>query len=407
VSREASKALEVVLITHGHSDHANGLCDCIGNTHPVTLFVPSICARDVFVQIKSNISMRKGRAYSDHEICQIVRVYGCVRRSRQRLDESVPCLVVDQVPDLVPDRVINQVPDPLILVHRGIDPIMSTESPDLAIVRMVECGTRTRIKLANRDEVEIEPFECYHTIDTCGYMVYEVKPRLSDLIQIDVGAQVDVRFTEDQHSQDIGHTRPEAKQPHDDIDDIDYIADPRFADMVDFCASHGVRIVPCITRSLVSARHILYTRRLTFPDGMRLPTKDQSGQCILQAKDFVFLKKYKIPINQNHLVPMSMFFGDTCAYVFEHSHVHRLLGIANQVIIECTFLEAREQIAPDKYKKLQAKKHMFLPELYPVFEAYPSTRFILIHFSARYTRDTIRWHVDKVRAKYPNVSAFI
>lgn len=192
----------------------------------------------------------------------------------------------------------------------------------------------------------------------------------------------------------------------------DWKKDNRFTDIINFSGRHNVNMYPEFVDKMITSSFTLKIRRLHFPDGMIINTKNDKDECILKGDDFEFLKKYKININTDYLVPKTMFFGDTGSYVFNPAsigfiRVCELLESVETVIIESTFLESREEMGESKYKERFDKRHMFLFELYDIFKKYPKTQFLLIHFSACYDHAMIKKYVDEANKIYSNVKAFI
>ena len=159
-----------------------------------------------------------------------------------------------------------------------------------------------------------------------------------------------------------------------------------------------------IEPSIQENGHILYQRRLTFPDGMELKTTGDS-KCILSKHDFAFLKKYKINVRADKILPSIMFFGDTSSRVFKNRRVMELIRISETVIIESTFLESEQELGPKEYKEHKKKRHMFLHELVPVMTMNPQTEFLLIHFSARYKKSEILSRIQQTGCS--NAVAFL
>jgi ribonuclease BN (tRNA processing enzyme) len=266
------------------------------------------------------------------------------------------------------------------------------------IAELINMGDKINVKLNGNSEVMVEPFQCFHTVDTCGYVIYELRKRLADQIILPPGSVVEANFTEDQ-----------IKKKGKCEDPISF--ETKYSDIIDFSKRHNVTIIPEIVDVNVSPSFTLKRRRLTFPDGLNIQTKiDQiRPSCTLIPADFDFFKKYKIDINMDVLVPKTMFFGDTCSYIFnkKNKHVFDLLSHVENVIIESTFLEDSTEIDQEKYKDRCEKRHMFLFELIPIFEAYPNVNFLLIHFSACYDKKTIREYICKVNETCKNVKAFV
>lgn len=404
--REVGMNKLLVLISHGHTDHSSDICNCIGYDDKVTVFIPAYCAEPLFTKIKSDMFIQKGRVYTDEEIVKIVRIIGCKRDNGEFKDQ---------------------------------DAVYSTKTPTLKIAELIKMGDKIPVKLRGRDEVMIEPFSCYHTVDTCGYVIYEIRKHLADVITINTGSFVDVNFTEDQVVCKRSKKNKDSKNcvtvsDNNDnnnvidnvnsVDSVDSVADkiendktdwktdPKFADVVAFSTRNNVDMYVDIVDKVITDHFTLKVRQLHFPNGLALQTKKDSDKCVLLGTDFEFLKKYKINIHVDHLIPKTMFFGDTGSWVFNpssigYARVNELMGMVETVIIESTFLESRNEMTDAKYKDRVAKCHMFLFELCPLFQTFSRTQFLLIHFSACYDRETIRKCIDDVNRTYGNVSAFM
>lgn len=374
VPREIGMKKHLILITHFHSDHGSDVCNCIDGGHQVTIFVPAYCALNLFRKIQCDISMQKGRDYTDLEVCKMVRIIGCKRNNGEFADQ---------------DKI---------------------ELNSIKIIELIKMGDHVNILLNERDSVDIEPFSCYHTVDTCGYVVNDVRKKLADNILLGKEAMVEVNFTEDQADEKnkriIHKNKQKENEQSNDSKQIN-----KFKDVETFSEKHGVIINVSIFETPMTQKFTLRTRRLQFQNGLNLKTKNEKGECILSSEDFAFLSKYKINVTQNILIPHTMFFGDTCSYVFDpiHTQIHHHLNTVKNVIIECTYLENQHDLNPAKYKKRQDKKHMFLFELIPIFKANPGTQFLLIHFSARYNKDIIQKYINDVISTHQcnNVKAFI
>lgn len=395
VPREVGMNKKLVLITHFHTDHGSDVMNCVGYDERVTIFVPAYCAQDLFTKIKCDMSMQKGRPYDDKEIVGMVRVIGCKRENGEFKDQ---------------------------------DKIESTQFSGLTIVELVKMGDQILVPLRGREEVMVEPFACYHTVDTCGYVVSEVRKRLADFITLSPGAEVDNNFTEDQPVRQrrkdkksgdstsdptlVEHSVPLIDEEKDEVAEYRWNTDPKYKDVVEFQARTGTEIELEIVDKVVSPTYTLKVRRLRFPKGMNVPTKGETSECALSGHDFAFFKKYKIDVHADHLLPKTMFFGDTGSYVFNpksvgYKRVSELLSTVETVIIESTFLEYRREMDDKKFKERAEKRHMFLFELAEQFKRYPQTKFLLIHFSACYDKETIKRYVDEYNSRFMNVSAFI
>jgi ribonuclease BN (tRNA processing enzyme) len=414
----------LVLITHFHADHGRDIMNCIGHGERVTIFVPAYCAQTLFTKIKCDMSMQKGRPYIDEEIIAMVRIIGCKRDNGEFKDQNK---------------------------------VFSSDNPELIISEFVNMGDLTRIQLRGREEVMIEPFACYHTVDTCGYMIYEIRKRLADEITFAENSFIDNNFTEDQTTNNHKYKKKKDKKKeqedeknnmtiindtnannntnnNDNTNDSDnandimnneniiekrkvaeeynWKTDEKYDDVIGFMECNNVMITPEILDKIMTPNFTLKVRRLHFPNGLKIKTKDDDNNCVLSSTDFAFFKKYKISVTSDYLISKTMFFGDTGSYVFDersigYKRVSELLGSAETVIIESTFLENRSEMSDKKYKKRFEKRHMFLFELCEIFKMYPQTKFLLIHFSACYNKATIKRYINEINKTYKNVSAFI
>jgi ribonuclease BN (tRNA processing enzyme) len=433
VPREIGMTKLCVLITHFHTDHGSDILNCIRDNELVTFFVPAYCAKNLFFMIKSYMMMQKGRFYKDHEIVKIARVIGCKRDNGEFKDQTE---------------------------------FFSEETTELKIVEYVNMADKIRVSLRGRDEVMIEPFACYHTVDCCGYVIHKVRKKLADFISFDKGSFVDVNFGEDQITLLKKKNKGQKSKTHkkndkfvkekkldtidksidevidgviNGIDEVvdgvidevidgvidenkemsdknrkmyDWRIDPKYADIVSFSTKHCVELYPEIIDEVKPKGFVLKVRRLHMPEGMKIMAKNKEGQSILSGDDFAFLKKYKIDVSADYLIPKVMFFGDTGSYVFDqrsvgYKRVMEIMENVETVIIESTYLESRTEMGEERYKERFSKRHTFLFDLIPLFEKFPKTKFLLIHFSACYDKRTVMDYVGKIMKTHPNVVPFI
>lgn len=394
VPREVGMNKLLVLITHFHSDHGSDVMNCVGTGEfgeRVTIFCPAYCAIHLFEKIKCELSMQKGRPYDDREIVRIVRIIGCKRDNGEFQIKEIIKSDKDVKEDIIEDA--GKATEVIKIIE--IDKLMSHKYPDLMIAELVKMGTKTRVHLRGREEVDVEPFACYHTVDTCGYVVHEVRKKMASIIHLEPGTYIDNNFTEDQI---ITQDKTESVE--------------KFADLHEFEARHHIKIDIEIVDEIKNPRFTLKVRRLIFPSGLNIITTSEIGDCLLTPADFMFFKKYNISFNQDHLIPKTMFFGDTCSYVFNsatpgYRRVMELMATVETVIIESTFLEHRHEIKDAKFKVHSEKRHIFLFELEELFKSFPQTKFLLIHFSDTYEKDMIVRYVEHYNKIYRNVSAFI
>lgn len=337
--------IQLLLLSHMHSDHARDLMNVVNGNDNLTIVCPASVAIDIFKMIQLNITIQKGRRYSNKEISQMVTIYGCKKSSTE---------------------------------------CKSDIKTDMN-VKYIDIGTKIRVQLKGQESVDIEHFPCCHTVDTVGYMVYDIRRRLSKRIIISENGEYIINMTEDQkdnNNQTIS----------------------KFNDIKEFSRKYDVEIDVSICPKLLENGHILYQRRLRFINGLDIPSFIDN-KCILSKNDFMFLKKYKISIKDDTELPQIMFFGDTSSKVFENKRVLELINIAKTVIIESTFLETQKELGNKKYREHKKKRHMFLNELVPIINKYKDTQFLLCHFSACYNKTTILERIKSTGCS--NIKAFI
>lgn len=350
------------LITHGHEDHARGIAQGYNQYRHITLFCPASIALSVVDTIKNSYQMGKGREYSYEEIMKYLTIYGVKKNN----DESSFELSIGNV----------------------------------KVVTLINFGEIIKVNTKGRERYAIQAFCCYHTVDTCGYMIYKIHEKITKNIILDKNTIVEVNLTEDQDP------KKQKKKKNENINLNNSDHNLLFKDISDFATRHNMNIIPSIADKILANGYILKVRTLKFPDGMNIPT-EINNKFTLINDDFKFLNKYKINYIYDKLVPKLMFFGDTCSYVFKDILVRSLLATTKNVIIESTFLEGKNEMTEHKYKKRLDKRHIFLPELYPIFKKYKNVKFILIHFSACYDVQTIEAKIKSIQQTYPNVMALI
>jgi ribonuclease Z len=116
--------------------------------------------------------------------------------------------------------------------------------------------------------------------------------------------------------------------------------------------------------------------------------KDYTSSEIQQAK-----KEFQI--TEEKLYPILFFCGD-----MDHSSLKNLPFDKYPIfIIECTFFE------DDHLKEARQRQHLHIQDLIPYFIKHQNTKFILIHFSCRYTNTQIKEFESKYN--YDNVIFWI
>lgn len=326
----------LLLLTHGHLDHARGYFELVGHGHLLTIICPASIARNIFNSIKDKYEMSKGREYIDAEILKMVRIIGIVQNTKP----------------------LRRCPN----------------------IEFADIHTEIVVDLKGREKTIIIPFPCHHTVDCVGYVVCDHRLKLSPQIVFQEGAEYIINMREDQPSKNTGAM--------DEKSIID-------ADAIIFSRKHGIEFECKVIPSLLPNGHVLYRRHLrVLSNGMVAtkmdPTKDRPDNVILDNMDFMFLKKYNIPVQTIHKEPLLMFFGDTSDTIFRDPHIHQYMRMVRVIIIESTFLEGPESIGQTLYKRRKEKCHISLPELIPLFERYDHTDFIVMHFSAQYNVEEIK-----------------
>lgn len=337
----------LLLLTHGHLDHARGYFELVGHGHLLTIICPASIALNIFNSIKDKYEMSKGREYTDAEILKMVRIIGIVQNTKP----------------------FRRCPN----------------------IEFQDIHTEIVVDLKGRERAVIIPFPCHHTVDCVGYVVCDYRLKLSSQIIFQEGMEYIVNMREDQPPRNTGMM--------DEKSIID-------ADAIIFSRKHGIQFECKVIAEKLPNGHILYRRHLRVMSKGVVETKDGMDRMILDQMDFMFLKKYQIPVQTIYKEPQIMFFGDTSDTVFRDSRVRQYMSMVRMIIIESTFLEGPESIGHQLYKKRKEKCHISLPELVPWFERYDRTDFVVMHFSAQYNVEEIR-NVFSSYSAYKNVIPLI
>ncbi len=102
------------------------------------------------------------------------------------------------------------------------------------------------------------------------------------------------------------------------------------------------------------------------------------------VEEIVELKK-TTEIDENYKYPILLFCGD-----MNYTSLETLpFESFPYVIIECTFFDEEHII------EARQKKHLHISDLILYFNKHPTTKFILIHFSCRYTKNQIKQYASK------------
>lgn len=414
----------LLLITHGHADHVKDVCNAFGDRDGkvLTLFCPAINALDLFHTIRLTHQINKGRSYTTEDILPHLRIYGVVRPNDKQFDRT--------------NEIVCQ-------------------TSGLPVVTLVKVGEIVEVDMAGRSKCGVRPFHCHHTVDTVGYGIYDSTMRLNQTIRIPKGVVSEITPPKMTKADKKEYKRKKAEAvAAARAANADGIIDPNL-DRIDFESVYNfvnaLNLPDDLVKTSIVSREmgkngfILDSiRRIEFIDDLILEAFDSTGTCILPKEAFIFFKEYatdmdgieRIKTSHKALTPSVMVFGDTGATVFSQQLVRDMVSEFPRVIIESTFLDGEDVLSkvgvpatdpdldgldtdmdtespkPEKkeknakrnlYLRLKEKKHIFLPELYYLFGKHSDTEFVLMHFSDRYDKESVRAKAAEIQQTYPNV----
>lgn len=114
----------------------------------------------------------------------------------------------------------------------------------------------------------------------------------------------------------------------------------------------------------------------------------------LQKKDYAKLRKDGIEFMESYRKNLFCYMSDTNQEPFTGSD-NNLIFAYDTIIVECTFLEECDLAHAKK------KSHMHWNHLQKIIKNHPEHKFILIHFSKKYSWAEIKEFFDKIHAKTP------
>lgn len=117
----------------------------------------------------------------------------------------------------------------------------------------------------------------------------------------------------------------------------------------------------------------------------------------LPGKEIGALKKSGVDVSESYSAPLFLFMGDTHASVYDDNS--RLFDYP-VIITECTFPFDE----PNIRDRARRDGHTCWVDLQPHVLAHPETRFVLIHFSLRYSSEEIATHFASMRASGIDIS---
>jgi ribonuclease BN (tRNA processing enzyme) len=429
LTHEMGTDVQLVLITHGHEDHSDGVEKAfrMSDGKILTIICPASAAEDIFMTIRSKFRTYKGVKFSSAQIMKHLRIFAVIKPGSDEyaIGTAIVCPI------------------------SGI-PIATT----------VTVGQIIEIDLAGRSKCAIKPFHCHHTVDTVGYGIYGSTQRTNRVIEMKAGLTIEItppKMTGEekkdyQAAKNAVKARIKAVDKLNDESKVDAMVDHNLH-RIDFASVHNfidaMNIDPSTIQMAIVSRpmgdkgYILDSiRQITFKQDVVLNACDEGGKEHPFPKEaFIFFKEYatdmhgaqKIDTHHPVLTPQMMVFGDTAATVFSQQLVRDMIKEFPRIVIESTFLDGESTLSqigahsaqndPDdssdcddctgcstigreksygnansmeknvkrnQYLRFKDKKHIFLEDLVHLFKKYPGKEFVLMHFSVRYTVERVR-----------------
>lgn len=112
----------------------------------------------------------------------------------------------------------------------------------------------------------------------------------------------------------------------------------------------------------------------------------------LDGPEIARLRGEGVPVSQPTLTSLFAYLGDTSVDVFETNPQVFNYPV---IIVECSFL------SPKHHQHAEDKQHISFQDLRLVVESHPQTRFVLTHFSLRYSDEEVREFFHQI--DLPNV----
>ena len=147
---------------------------------------------------------------------------------------------------------------------------------------------------------------------------------------------------------------------------------------------YSVHVIECV-HTVPSVGYLFYERRSKLKDEY----KNLDGKSLAQ------LRKEKVNVSEEVLVPLFAFLGDTLPTVFDQ-YGEQLFKFP-YIITECTFLDGEQS---------SDKGHTHWSALRPYVEKNPQCNFVLIHFSCALKDEEIAEFFSKKEAVLKNVIPF-
>jgi ribonuclease BN (tRNA processing enzyme) len=365
--------IKLLLITHGHADHIRDICNAYSEDNGKMLYIvcPASIALDIFNIIRYTHQANKGRKYSINQIQKHLCIYA---------------------------------------VHSSMDNFKHITQSEFShehncrVERIIAMSILSNMIVDIYDEYSIKAFPCHHTVNTYGYGIYRRTYVIPDIIKIPTGLTVEITPPK--------MSKNDKKCCRDNINRINFDSVNRFED---FCKDNGIECdieYGIVSRKMTTGYILDNIRQITFNSDctINVPITNDVKQ-FFDEYSRNYDKTQGISVHSPDWIPLVMVFGDTASTVFKNKFVKQVINEFPIIVIECTYLEGEETLSKytsknskrNKYEKLKDNKHIFLPELYPIFEKYPNKRFVLMHFSDRYTKTVVKRREKMVRKMYQNV----
>lgn len=117
----------------------------------------------------------------------------------------------------------------------------------------------------------------------------------------------------------------------------------------------------------------------------------------LPKNELIIIKKQNICITEEVTNNVLAYLTDTTHKIFENQEIMTY----PYIMVECTFLQDTEK----EMQLADIAHHMHWNNLYPIIKSHPENKFILIHFSNRYSDEELKNFASNV--KESNVSFVI
>lgn len=120
----------------------------------------------------------------------------------------------------------------------------------------------------------------------------------------------------------------------------------------------------------------------------------------LSGKEISELRKSGVEINYDIDIPLVAYSGDTDIRFFDGEQGRKILEYPT-IIVECTFLGRNKE----EIERANKVKHITWSQLKPiVLNAKPNQKFVLVHFSLRYSCEEVQSYFQNEIKTYPDLN---